>query len=50
MFTTNSAITCYLIKTYDCHVKSEDMPDDIKAAVPAYIKSHVDRNICKINF
>ena len=31
-------------------LSQKDMPDDIKAAVPAYIKSHVDRNICKINF
>ena len=30
-------------------LSQKDMPDDIKAAVPAYIKSHVDRNICKIN-
>lgn len=31
-------------------LSQKDMSDDIKAAVPAYIKSHVDRNICKINF
>ena len=28
-------------------LSQKDMSDDIKAAVPAYIKSHVDRNICK---
>ena len=31
-------------------LNQKDMPEDVKAAVPAYIKSHVDRNICKINF
>lgn len=31
-------------------LSQKDMPEDIKKAVPAYIKSHVDRNICKINF
>ena len=28
-------------------LSQKDMSDDIKAAVPAYIKSHVDRNISK---
>ena len=31
-------------------LNQNDMPEDVKSAVPAYIKSHVDRNICKINF
>ncbi|MGN0320665.1 MAG: hypothetical protein ACI4D1_07110 [Lachnospira sp.] len=28
----------------------KDMPDDIRDEVPRFIKSHVDRNICKIYF
>ena len=28
----------------------KDMPDDIRTEIPRFIKSHVDRNICKLYF